>query len=161
MDNTKENLGFYWIAELINGKVISQFDSEGKEILFSEVEKNKDLLVKFSLISSSESKDINSCVVDLKNNTIYIGGDKILVTGTNPRLVYFRRNEVRSEVGSGKILGSRVFHHVGIKTDSNERVVRLFNGHLMKSKKVELVDLKTKETFDMTDKIFTKAQIVK
>jgi len=161
MDNTKENLGFYWIAELINGKVISQFDSEGKEILFSEVEKNKDLLVKFSLISSSESKDINSCVVDLKNNTIYIGGDKILVTGKNPRLVYFRRNEVRSEVGSGKILGSRIFHHVGIKTDSNERVVRLFNSHLMKSKKVELVDLKTKETFDMTDKIFTKAQIVK
>jgi len=155
----KEELGFYWEAELIDGKIISQFDDKGVEVRFSEVEKNIDKLIKFRLVGSSESKSVQTCEVNLSNRTISIGKDSISVVGKNPKLVYFRRNEVRSEVGTGKILGSRVFHNLGIKTDSSEQVLQIFNGLLMKPQKAEFIDKKTLTKVDMTNKLFSAVEI--
>ena len=139
----KEALGFYWEAELNDGTVMPQFNGED-ETLFSEVENNMSDLAFFRIVSSDDSEvfEIDFANLELTDHK----GKKYNVTGSNPSLIYKRRNHVRMEVGSNKILDARVNHIIGLKTDSDEMSFEVDAGQGMRPKKVNIKDKDGKKT---------------
>lgn len=113
---------FYWKADF-GSSVLEQLDAEGNEVLFSEVENNMANLQTFSVISMENKNE--EYTVDLGAQKISGNGININVTGNNPELIYKRRNEVRAEVGSNKIIESRKTHIIGIKTDDGEETLEI------------------------------------
>jgi len=146
----KEDLGFYWIAEFKNGSKIVQFDKEGNETLFKEVEDNKEDLVKFFIVSHDVKEEY---IADLVNKMLIGPNVSYELTGKNPELIYKRRNRVRMEVGSGNIIDPSVTHILGIKTDTEEKQFEVFAGQGMKPKKVDITDLKSSDKLDITEDV--------
>ena len=135
---------------------IGQFEENGKENPFKEVEDNKDKLVKFKI----EAEDGEFYEVDLINGTINCNGkiteEIISKKGDKIGLIYSRRNQVRGEVGTGKLLDARTIHRIGLRYGNQEKVIEVFPGLKMAERKIVLkdVDLKSKEG---TAKDITKA----
>ena len=150
METKKEILGFYWIAEFDDGAEFAQFDSKGKEVMFSEVEANKEHLVKFS-IASADDKELY--IADLKEMMLIGPSVSYELTGSYPELIYKRRNSVRIAVGSSEGLPPSVVHILGIKTTKEEKQMEVFAGQGMKPKKVDFTNLKTLAKLDITEDV--------
>jgi len=131
----KEELAFYWVAEFSDGSKIEQFDKNGKEVLYKEVDDRYDDLVMFSITDGTEtySVDLDKWKLITPNKT-YTSKD------SNRKLLYFRRNHVRMSLGEKReILSPRVYHHLGIKSDGKDLKVIVFAGKEQKPKNVEIV----------------------
>jgi len=146
-----ETLGYYWQAVFDNGDIIAQYDNEKNEILFKEVLDKENELTEFSIISTEFDEGYT---VNLVNKTIKGPGFSYTLTGTNPELIYFRRNFVRQSVG-GVIepLVPRVVHHLGIKTSTQEQKLEIFKGLGARPKKIEFNNVKKKEKEDLTETV--------
>jgi len=147
METKKEILGFYWVAEFDDGAEFAQFDSKGKEVMFSEVEAKIEHLVKFSIVSADDKE---LYIADLKEMMLIGPSVSYELTGSYPELIYKRRNSVRLTVGSSEGLPPSVVHIIGIKTDKEEKQLEVFAGQGMKPKKVEFTDRKTLAKMDIT-----------
>jgi len=124
----KEDLGFYWIAEFKDGSKIEQFTKDGDEILYKEVLDNYKNLVLFSI---TDGKVVYS--VDLVKWKMITPDKTYKSKGDNPKLIYFRRNQIRMSVGiTQKLLAPRVFHHIGIDTDDEDIEMVVFAGQGMR-----------------------------
>jgi hypothetical protein len=134
---------YVWSAEFSDGTVISQFSEKGEEVPFSEVEKRMPELEVFTLYASND--DLEEYVVDIVEKTIDTPEKSVVVKGNNPELIYKRRNQVRAEVGTNKIIEARTFFLVGLKTDTEEHVVNVFGG-LGRLKKKVMLEQKGKKT---------------
>jgi len=148
---------YYWKATFKDG-VIEQFDEKDNEVLFKEVEKNKETLVKFELISP-DGKEVYA--VDLVNKKITGPNVSYAITGTQPKLIFFKRNSVRAEVGTGNTLAPNCVFHFGIKTSTQEKKLEIFKGLGQKPKKVEYNNIKGKSKLDLTKNISSKLSISK
>jgi len=146
----KEDLGFGWIADFKDGSSITQFNKNGKETLFKEVEDNMGNLAKFSIISADDKE---LYFADLINKLLVGPNVSYELTGKSPELIYKRRNRVRLEMGSGKILVPSIIHILGIKTSTEEKQFEIFAGQGLKPKKVEITNLTSKDKFDITEEI--------
>jgi len=146
----KENLGYFWKADFDDGSSIEQFSKAGKEVLFKKVLDKEDQLEKFSIISCDDENDVY--IVDLVEKSII--GPNILysIKGTSPKLIYFRRNSVRREIGSGAGMSPMVVHHLGLKTSTQEKKLEVFKGIGARPKKIEYSNVKTAEKVDLTSK---------
>ena len=151
MENT--DLGYYWEALFEDESVITQYDKDDKETLFKEVLEHKSKLIKFGVISNDEDEEY---IVDLKDSLIIGPNVSYEVKGKNPSLIYFRRNFVRQNVGATELLPTMVEHHLGIKTDTEEKKLEIFKGLGQKPKKVELTDIKLNVKDDVTSMILEK-----
>ena len=140
-----EFLGYYWRAEFSMG-IIDQFEGD-KEILFKEVLYNIKDLEKFSVVSFDDDE---SYTADLIGKKIITPKKTYKIKGTNPKLIYFRRNSVRMSLGTGEMLDPMVVHHLGIKTNTDEKKVEIFKGLGTRPKKVEFNDVKDKKKLDIT-----------
>lgn len=143
MDN---DLKFVWQAEFDDGAILDQFE-EDVENPFSMVEDNISALVKFSVISVDDSLEVYSA--DLITGVI--GGNGILeqVAGSDFELIYKRRNEVRSEVGTNKIIEARKTHMIGLKSSTDEKTIEVFQPIGVLNKRVHVRD-KTNNRVDKT-----------
>jgi len=150
---------YYWIATF-DGSIpnIAQFNEDGKELLFKEVDENKKKLEKFELVSPNEKEKYT---VDLVNKKITGHNVSYTVTGSNPALIFFKRNSVRAEVGTGNMLAPRCVFHLGIKTSTQEKKLEIFKGLGQKPKKVEYNDVKSKAKLDLTTKITSELSAIK
>jgi hypothetical protein len=147
-----DDLKFFWKAEFADDSVLVQFPELGVETLFSEVEAKMEDLVRFSVVSVDDDQEVY--YADLKSGVV--GGNGVVdtvVTGDNLKLVYSRRNEVRAEVGTNKIIDSRRTHRVGLSSDSDEKVLEVFEGVGVLNKRVGIVDSASKKKIDYTDKV--------
>lgn len=147
---TKEDLGFYWTVTFQDNSTLSQYDGLGDEVRWADVESNASPVKKIKITSSEEDEDYE---LDLGDGKIYTPTKTYTVLGTNPQYIYFRRNDVRMEVGPAEkrvILPPRVTHHLGIKTDTQEKVVEVFKGLGMKPRKVTFKDLVNETEEDLT-----------
>jgi len=132
MDRKKE-LGFYWIAKFSDGSKIEQFDKNGEEALYKKVLDNYNDLISFSI---TDGKKLYT--VDLVNWKLITPDKTYTSKGKNPKLLYFRRNQVRVEVGvTQKLLFPRVFHHIGIDTDTEYLKIIIFAGQGMRPESEE------------------------
>lgn len=126
---------FTWVAEFNDGSKVSQFDGM-KENFFNEVEYNKDKLKKFTI--AAEDGEYYQALL---NENIVHGNTELQterrVNGDNTRLIYSRRNQARVEVGTGRVLYSRVIHRIGLETDTDKLVVEVFPGQEMKERFVK------------------------
>lgn len=146
---TKKDMGFYWIAKFSDDSIIAQYDKKGNEVLYREVLDNPLTLKEFKLMSSEEDEEY---VVNLDEQKITTPYKNYNITGSNPELIYFRRNDVRMEVGgSGSIMPPRVVHHLGLKTTTQEQKFEIFKGLGQKPRKVEHFNVKTDIRTDLTD----------
>ena len=150
METKKQILGFYWIAEFDDKSTIMQFDSKDNETKFSEVEANKEHLVKFS-IASADDKELY--IADLKDMMIIGPNTSYELSGALPELIYKRRNSVRIEVGTSKNLAPSVVHILGIKTDKDEKQLEVCAGQGMKPKKVDFTNRLTAIKLDITEDV--------
>jgi len=150
MEDRKELLGFYWIADFDDDSTITQFDKDGNEVMFSEIEDIKSQLVKFSIISA-DNKELY--IADLKELMLIGPNTSYELVGNTPELIYKRRNSVRMEVGSNTILPPSVVHILGIKTDKEEKQIEVFAGQGMKPKKVDITNVKTAIKVDITEAV--------
>jgi len=120
-----KKLNFVWKATLNNGRVISQYDEEGNEVLFKEVRKNLENLVTFRI----ESKD-NFYEVDLENGTT---NDNGVITrhlpDERPELIYFRRNKITMGADNNKVEQHTVVHHIGMKYEDIRAVTEVEDGN--------------------------------
>ncbi|MDX1278550.1 hypothetical protein [Oceanihabitans sediminis] len=131
---TKEKLGYYWVAEMDSGLIYQFVDDE--ETPFSVIEADMNNLKKFSIMSADDTElyevDFEALEMKAPNNLEYT------LTGSNPVLIYKRRNKVRAEMGSGKILDSNVTHILGIKTDTEEKYFEVSSAQGQRQKKVKI-----------------------
>jgi len=128
---------YTWKATLDDESVINQFEGK-KETLFKEVEDNKNKLVTFRI----EAEDGEFYEVNMSDKTINCN-DEVLKTFSvkeDVELVYSRRNQARIEVGTGKILDSRVIHRIGLKTDNDELIIEAFPGLKMAERNIKIID---------------------
>ena len=127
----KEDLGFYWIATLDDDSVIEQFNPDGSENLYKLVDDNYDNLVSFKITNGDDVYEIDMVKWKLKTPTKTYNPK-----GLTPKLIYFRRNQVRMEVGGTNrdLLFPRVVHHIGIDTDDEDIKMEVFNGQGVKPK---------------------------
>ena len=123
---------YNWKAVFSDDTELEQFNGED-EVLFSEVEKDMDKLSKFYLISDD---GLEEYVVDFDSSEVISPSGSQSVKGDNPKLVYFRRNIVRGEVGTGRILDSRQIFFLGLETDDDRVVLEIAPQLLMSPKKV-------------------------
>ena len=148
----KTNLGYYWIAKFDDNSEIEQFDEDDNEILFKEVLDKMDELEVFSITDGNETYE-----VDLVKQEIKSPKESFKVTGSNPELIYFRRNQVRMEIGANRpLLPPRVVHHLGIKTNTQEQKFEVFAGQGVRPKKVEYNNVKTNKKIDKTEMLRVK-----
>jgi len=146
----KENLGYFWKADFDDGSSIEQFSKAGKEVLFKKVLDKEDQLEKFSVINSDDEKE--AYLVNLSKKTITGPNVNYTLKGTSPKLIYFRRNSVRREIGSGAGMSPMVVHHLGLKTSTQEKKLEVFKGIGARPKKIEYSNVKTAEKVDLTSK---------
>ena len=134
----KKELSFYWIAEFDDGSIIKQFTEDGEEVLYKEVLDNYNNLAYFSI-----TDDVDTYTVDLVKWKLFTP-DKIYKSkGANPKLIYFRRNQVRMNMGPvQEILPPRVYHHIGIDTDGEDIEMEVFAGQGMKLKSKDFIKKK-------------------
>lgn len=135
----KEHLRYYWIAKFNDESTINQFNEDGSENLFKLVEDNKDNLTKFTLFSNEKKNEFYE--VDLVNKTVSAINNNQEVTGSYPKLVYFRRNTVRGDVRTGNVLESKLMHVIGLETDDDKKVIEVTPGFLRVKKKVDFVNI--------------------
>lgn len=148
---TKEILGYYWKAIFSDATELVQFDALDVETPFSEVEVRKAELNEFHVISADDSEIFRA---DLVNKIIYTPTTNYPITGTNPQLIYKRRNSVRMEIGGkGKILDASVIHILGIITSTQEKQLEIFAGQGVKPKKIDWTNVKTKLKSNITTKL--------
>ena len=95
-------------------------------------------------------------IVDLITKELYGPGIYKNVTGSFPKLIYKRRNDVRVEVGTGKLIDPRVTHILGIQTSTNMIQFEVFHGLGMRPAKIEMHDLKKNLKNNITEKVNTK-----
>jgi len=134
----KEDLGYYWTVTFQDNSTLEQFDGLGDEVAFGVAEQNASPIKKIKIISSEEDEDYE---IDIGDGKIYTPTKTYTVLGTNPEYIYFRRADVRMKVGgTGDILTPRLVHHVGIKTDTEEKVVEVFKGLGQNPRKVTFKD---------------------
>jgi len=141
----KKQLQYYWKAIFSDGSSLEQFENE-KEVLFKEVEKRMEDLYRFYVISEDE-KEVY--YVDLKNKKLFSPKKTFTITGSNPELIYKRRNVVRIDRASGKVIDPTVIHILGLKTSTQEKQFEICGGNVNRPKKAELVDLKRKTKKDL------------
>lgn len=141
---------FLWRAELLDGTVISQYNKD-VEVPFTEVEKNIKNLSKFYLSNDSGEE----YYVDFVNKQVISPTRIEYVKGDNCKLIHFRRNVVRGELGTGRVLDSRRAYFIGLETD-DDKVVLEVKPELLQSKKevnMEVVNkksLSTSSRYDLT-----------
>lgn len=148
---TKEDLGFYWVAKFSDNSTIAQYDENGDEVLYKEVLDNPLELKEFKIVSSEEDEEY---VVKLVEQQIITPKRNYTLTGSNPQLIYFRRNDVRMEVGGGgqqNILPPRVVHHIGLKTTTQEKKLEVFKGLGQKPRKITFRDVKNDKKINLTN----------
>jgi hypothetical protein len=145
---TKEALGYYWEATFDDNSVLVQFDEKGDEILFKKVLDNMDALETFSVVNLDDENEVYT--VDLVNKSIIGPNISYNITGSSPELIYFRRNSVRMELGSNKVIDPLVVHHLGIKTSTQEKKLEIFKGLGQRPKKIDFNDVKKKVKKDIT-----------
>lgn len=131
---------YTWRAVFSNDTELQQTDGK-KETLFAAVEERKAELVKFYVEGNGETY-----YVDLNTNEIVYPGGKIVLKGTAPELIYKRRNAVRAEVGTGRILDARVTHILGLKTSVEEKQVEITPQIGVRAKDVKLTDTAKKSS---------------
>jgi len=155
----KKDEDFYWKATF-DGSIpnIEQFDELDNEILFKDVEDNISVLEKFELISS-DNKEVYT--VDLVNKKILGPGVSYSITGTSPKLIFFKRQSVRGEVGTGNVLKPLTIFHFGIKTSTQEKKLEVFKGLGQNPKKVEYNDVKLGVKSDLTKSISVELKKIK
>lgn len=139
--NRKEELQYYWVAKFSDNHIIEQFKEDGSENLFKQIEEYKSDLVEFSVVSNDKSEEYK---VDLVKQVITGPSISESVSGKDAKLVYFRRNKVRGEVGTGKILSTKVTHNIGLETSDDKKVIEVTPSLFMSKKKIELVLPETK-----------------
>lgn len=131
-----DHLGYYWIAKFSDDSEIKQFNEDESENLFKDVEDKKEDLVSFSLISK-DGKEVYT--VNLVEQTLVGPTTEGNISGDNPKLIYFRRNNVRGEVGTGRVLEAKLTHVLGIKTDQDEKMFEISPQLHMRKKKISIV----------------------
>lgn len=141
-----DDLKFVWKAEFDDGTILDQFELD-IENPFSLVEDNMASLVKFSVVSVEDPLEFYSA--DLLTGVIGGNGVEETVLGDSFELVYKRRNEVRAEVGSNKIIEARKTHILGLKSDVDEKTIEVFQPVGVLNKKVHVRD-KTNNRVDKT-----------
>lgn len=134
--NKREHLGYFWKATFNDDSVISQFNDDETENLFKDVDDRMSDLVKFEVVSNDKKE---SYEVDLVKQFIKGPDTNENVEGANVKLVYFRRNKVRGEVGTGNVLDTRVTHMLGLETDTDKKVFEVTPKLLMSKKNIEVV----------------------
>jgi hypothetical protein len=132
-----DHLGYYWVAEFEDGSKLEQFNKDKSENLFKEIEERKSDLVSFSLVSKDGKEKYG---VNLKEKTLVGPTKKEEVSGDTPKLVYFRRNNVRGEVGTGKVLESRLTHFLGLETDEDKKLFEISPQLHMRKKNIDFVE---------------------
>lgn len=142
-----DGLLFVWKAEFDDGEVLDQFELD-IENPFSLVETNMASLVKFSVVSVDDPLEFYTA--DLTTGVISGNGILEEVTGSDFELVYTRRNEVRAEVGTNKIIESRKTHILGLKSATDEKTIEVFQPVGVLNKKVHVRNVKANEMVDRT-----------
>jgi len=118
--------GFQWKAYFNDDVVIEQFDEDDNEVLFKEViDKGEDNITVFKVLDSSGKDALKA---DLRKSTLTEGKKVTKVKGKNPQLIYRRRvvRGVRGADGAIMTTPSIIKHHVGIKTDSETKVLEVY-----------------------------------
>lgn len=140
---------FVWQADLEDTSTISQFVSD-KETLFSEVEKNMDAVIKFQISAENgEYYAANLLTGEIDCNHKLI--EKIeLPKGKKAKLIYKRRNQVRTDISTGEMMSSRMTFFLGLRSDKDEKIITIFPGlgQLGRSVKLRNKEIET----DITDK---------
>lgn len=128
---------YTWTAVFIDGSELNQFNEDGSENLFKEIEESKEALVQFRLTGEDDSH----YEANLLKGEIDCNGKLIKsfasITG-EVKLIYSRRNQVRVKIGQGTPLDSRVIHRIGLVDDDEQIIIEVFPGLHMAEKKVEV-----------------------
>ena len=117
-----EKLKFKWTARFNNEDIIEQYPDIGGETLFKKVEDRMDDLVEFSMTDD----DGKFVAVNLNSGTLNCNNEKlhnIDIADEKPELVYFRRNQVILNTGTGEQLRKNVEFHIGLKTSKEKKMV--------------------------------------
>lgn len=96
-----------WIAKYNTGNQLKQFEVDGKENLFRDIDQDK---LEFFTISNEQSHislDLKTGVFDLNNNEIVI--DELSYKKVKYRLIYFRRVSV--SIGMSDEATSKTIRH--------------------------------------------------
>lgn len=141
------DLLFVWRAEFDDDTVLDQFEEE-VENSFKLVEDNMESLVRFSIVSVEDPEEVYTA--DLITGVIGGNGVEETVDGEEFSLVYHRRNEVRSEVGTNKIIESRKTHVLGLRSDVGEKTIEVFQPVGVLNKRVSVRNVKANEVLDRT-----------
>jgi len=89
-----KKLHFHWIAYYKDGKTLKQFNDEGQENLFTEVDKFPEKFEKFELVNildDSITHSVNLINGDLKFNGVLIKNNIDLSEADKIKCIYFRR----------------------------------------------------------------------
>ena len=150
-------MNYIWEADFSDASTLAQFDENGNEVKFGDVEARMDDLQVFRLVGDDGISDAYE--VDLTTGLISHDGNVIdseFAGKTALKLVYSRRNQVRVN-SAGEKLSERTTHRVGLAKDSKDAVVEVFPGLEMApaSIKIKYKDDKTKNK-DITQLIKDK-----
>ena len=119
-------LSFVWQGLFSDGTKIEQFDKDGTEHKFKEIQDNFNKLIRFSLVN----KDYSQCfTIDLQNGFIIYNNYRNIQTKEekqNIRLIYFRRHRV-TLTEAGKEVSHTITYHLGYqyldKLGNNRQIV--------------------------------------
>ena len=133
---------FYTWEAKFNGDIpnINQFEKDGKENLFKDVEDNIDKLETFRLVGEDGSfyeANLVKGEIDCNGKNV----ESLSKVSGKVGLIYSRRNRVRVQIGKGTPLDSRITHRIGLKDDNEEIVIEVFPGLGQVEKKVEVITI--------------------
>jgi len=110
-----QNLMFNWIASFNDNTSLSQFDNEGNEVLFKEVQNRFSDLTLFTI--SHQRKNL-SISVDLIQGLIFVNDQQRPwnneIEKNNIRLIFFRRHRVVID-DIGRMRGQETVYFLGFQ----------------------------------------------
>ncbi len=135
------DIKFSWIATFKNGTIVKQFDNNGKEELFKNIEESPNKISRDIKELKIVSNNLEYYTIDPINKTIDCNGKRTLKFDSNTpqaEIIYRRRNNVRVTVGSGEVLDPRTTYIIGLKDNINKIEINIFPGLKMMSRKIEI-----------------------
>jgi hypothetical protein len=115
INDSKPTLNLTWTAYFDDNEVVKQYNDDGSENKFKIVQDKFDKLVAFTLSHIHKPLQVQ---VDLRRGLIfinkanYISEELVNTKKKNVRLIYFRRNQVITDM-KGEIIAHYLYYFIG------------------------------------------------
>ena len=144
-------MDYNWEAIFDDGSTIKQFDENGEEVLFKEVENNIHKLETFKIVSRKGdeyySVNLYKGIIDLNGkftNELFRGRD-------NLKLDFKRRNVVVGNQDTLEVVKHSISYRIGMSDENDSVIIDATPKNINGVKKVEIII--NEESEDITDKV--------